>query len=54
MYKSSSVCLHNHSFKKITMDVPTIVRKGRGVNLVHNGYRYSKDKKNTAGVQYWK
>ena len=54
MYKSSSVCLHNHSFKKITMDVPTIVRKGRGVNLVHNGYRYSKDKKNTADVQYWK
>ena len=36
------------------MDVPTIVRKGRGVNLLHNGYRYSKDKKNTAGVQYWK
>jgi hypothetical protein len=54
MYKSSSVCLHSHSFKKITMDVPTIVRKGRGVKLVHNGYRYSKDKKNTAGVQYWK
>ena len=36
------------------MDVPTIVKKGRGVNLLHNGYRYSKDKKNTAGVQYWK
>ena len=54
MYKSSSVFLHNHSLKKITMDVPTIVKKGRGVNLLHNGYRYSKDKKNTAGVQYWK
>ena len=36
------------------MDVPTILKKGRGVNLLHNGYRYSKDKKNTAGVQYWK
>ena len=34
------------------MDVPTIVKKGRGINLLHNGYRYSKDKKNTAGVQY--
>lgn len=36
------------------MDAPTIVKKGRGVNLLHNGYRYSKDKKNAAGVQYWK
>ena len=36
------------------MNVPTIVRKGRGVNLLHNGYRYSKAMKNTAGVQYWK
>jgi hypothetical protein len=34
------------------MDVPTILKKGRGVNLLHNGYRYSKDKKNTVGVQY--
>jgi hypothetical protein len=36
------------------MDVPTIEKKGRGVNLLYNGYRYSKDKKNSADVQYWK
>ena len=36
------------------MDQPTIVKKGRGVNLIHRGYRYSKDKKSQTGVQYWK
>ena len=36
------------------MDVPFIVKKSRKVNLVHNGYYYSKDKRNAAGMQYWK
>lgn len=39
---------------KHNMDSPSIVKKGRGFNLLHNGYRYSKDKRNDAGVQYWK
>ena len=36
------------------MNEPTIVKKGKGVNLRYNGYRYSKDRKNAAGIQYWK
>lgn len=36
------------------MNEPTIVKKGKGVNLLHNGYRYSKDRKNAAGIQHWK
>ena len=36
------------------MNKPTIVKKGKGVNLRYNGYRYSKDRKNAAGIQYWK
>ena len=27
------------------MNEPTIVKKGKGVNLLYNGYRYSKDRK---------
>ena len=36
------------------MNEPTIVKKGKGVNLRYNGYRYTKDRKNAAGIQYWK
>ena len=36
------------------MNEPMIVKKGKGVNFLHNGYRYSKDRKNAAGIQYWK
>ena len=31
-----------------------IVKKGRGINLIHRGFQHSKDKRGRDGKQYWK
>ena len=46
--------IHQQEYTHLFIMEHQIVKKGRGINLIHRGFQHSKDKRGRDAQQYWK